>query len=297
MAYEKSTWVDETLSGNERYDIATNDGTAINSNVQITLATPVAVAGTAVDAAKMNHIEQGIAGISIRLIDNAGAHNSIYRGISLGTSVSAAQFAAIAAGTFEDMYIGDYWTIGGVVWRIWHFNYYYNVGDVNCTTPHVTIVPDTCLYNAQMNATDVVTGAYAGSAMYTTNLATAKTTINTAFGAAHILNHRILLANAVSGAAASGWAWYDSIVELMTEHQVYGTRAFGAPANNGYGIASQDGQFAAASLHHAIIHNRNNYWLQDVVSAANFAIVDNAGRTGNYIASASFGVRPAFSII
>jgi len=236
-------------------------------------------------------------GEQISFIDGAGSHNSVYCGSNLGTSVSAAQFEAIAAGTFDGMYIGDYWIIGGVVWRIWHFNYYYNVGDANCTTPHVTIVPDTYLYNAQMNATDVVTGAYAGSAMYTTNLATAKTTINTAFGAAHILNHRILLANAVSGAAASGWAWYDSIVELMTEHQVYGARAFGAPANNGYGIASQDGQFAAASLHHAIIHNRNNYWLQDVVSATDFATVTGNGGAYSRAASFSYGVRPAFSII
>jgi len=42
------------------------------------------------------------------LVNNAGAHNSIYRGISLGTSVTTAQWNAIAAGTFEDMYIGDY---------------------------------------------------------------------------------------------------------------------------------------------------------------------------------------------
>ena len=33
----------------------------------------------------------------------AGAHNSIYRGKNLGTSVTAAQYAAIKAGTFDDM--------------------------------------------------------------------------------------------------------------------------------------------------------------------------------------------------
>ena len=36
---------------------------------------------------------------------NAGAHNAIYRGKYLGTSVTAAQYAAIAAGTFDDLYI------------------------------------------------------------------------------------------------------------------------------------------------------------------------------------------------
>lgn len=41
---------------------------------------------------------------------NAGFHNSIYRGKNLGTSVTSAQWAAIKAGTFDDMFIGDYWT-------------------------------------------------------------------------------------------------------------------------------------------------------------------------------------------
>ena len=324
MAYDKGTWTNEVLEGSapvytlKRYA----DNSIIDDDVLIEIKN-VTTEGSLLSAAAMDNIETGIETLDLLFdvttghnhdgtnskkisfpniidtpfINNAGAHNSIYRGISLGTSVSAAQYTAIAAGTFDDMYIGDYWTIGGVVWRIWHFNYYYNVGDANCTTPHVTIVPDTCLYNAQMNATDVVTGAYAGSAMYTTNLAQAKTAINAAFGEAHILSHRVLLTNVVSENAATSWAWYDSTVELLTEHQVYGARAFGAPANNGYGIASQDGQFAAASLHHAIIHNRNNYWLQDVVSATGFAGVDLTGRAGYGDASYSLGVRPAFSII
>ena len=55
---------------------------------------------------------------------NAGVHNSIYRGKPLGSTVTAAQYAEIAAGTFKDLYIGDYWTIGGVNYRIAAFDYY-----------------------------------------------------------------------------------------------------------------------------------------------------------------------------
>ena len=46
------------------------------------------------------------------LFNNAGAHNAIYRGKSLGSTVTTAQYSAINAGTFDDLYIGDYWTIG-----------------------------------------------------------------------------------------------------------------------------------------------------------------------------------------
>ena len=68
----------------------------------------------------------------------AGAHNSVYRGANLGTSVTSAQWAAIQAGTFDDMYIGDYWVIGGVTYRITAFDYYLRVGDTDMTTHHVT---------------------------------------------------------------------------------------------------------------------------------------------------------------
>ena len=60
------------------------------------------------------------------LFINADARNSIYRGKYLGSSYTLAQQQAVSSGTFEDMYIGDYWTIGGVNYRIDAFNYYRN---------------------------------------------------------------------------------------------------------------------------------------------------------------------------
>ena len=130
--------------------------------------------------------------------DGAGAHNSIYRGKYLGSSVTTEQWAAISAGTFKDLFIGDYWTIGGINYRIAAFDYYYRTGDTECTTHHVTLVPDTNMYTHCMNDTNVTTGAYVGSKMYTSGLADAKSTINSAFGADHILNHRQYLKHTVT---------------------------------------------------------------------------------------------------
>ncbi len=42
---------------------------------------------------------------------SAFAHNSIYRGKNLGSSVTAEQSAATSNGTFTDIYPGDYWLI------------------------------------------------------------------------------------------------------------------------------------------------------------------------------------------
>lgn len=230
------------------------------------------------------------------LADGAAAHNCIYRGKNLGTSVTAEQYAAISSGKFTDLYIGDYWVIKGVTYRIAAFDYYYNCGDTNFTKHHVVIVPDTSLYKAQMNTSNVTTGGYTGSAMYKSNLAQAKTTIKAAFGSAHVLTKRELLTNAVNGNTPSGWAWFDSDVELMNEVQAYGSVAWGAHDGNGYNVASGDGQFPLFMFDRTKLHNREDYWLRDVASATHFSFVSSFGRASDGSASASLGVRPAFCI-
>lgn len=230
------------------------------------------------------------------LADGAAAHNCIYRGKNLGTSVTAEQYAAISSGKFTDLYIGDYWVIKGVTYRIAAFDYYYNCGDTNFTKHHAVIVPDTSLYKAQMNTSNVTTGGYTGSAMYKSNLARAKTTIKAAFGSAHVLTKRELLTNAVNGNTPSGWAWFDSDVELMNEVQVYGSVAWGAHDGNGYNVASGDGQFPLFMFDRTKLHNREDYWLRDVSSATLFSYVNSNGLAANNNASTSLGVRPAFCI-
>lgn len=228
--------------------------------------------------------------------DGAAAHNCIYRGKNLGTSVTAEQYATISSGKFTDLYIGDYWVINGVTYRIAAFDYYYNCGDTNFTKHHAVIVPDTSLYKAQMNTSNVTTGGYTGSAMYKSNLAQAKTTIKAAFGSAHVLTKRELLTNAVNGNTPSGWAWFDSDVELMNEVQAYGSVAWGAHDGNGYNVASGDGQFQLFMFDRTKLHNREDYWLRDVSSATDFSSVNGGGHANSGSASASIGVRPAFCI-
>jgi hypothetical protein len=58
-----TTWVDEVLAGPERYDIKDDGGTTLHGNVQIILKTAVSVAGTNVDASKMNAIETSISNL------------------------------------------------------------------------------------------------------------------------------------------------------------------------------------------------------------------------------------------
>lgn len=253
-------------------------------------------------------VEGTEAKIAPLLFNNAGAHNAIYRGKSLGSTVTTAQYAAIKAGTFDDLYIGDYWTIGGVNYRIAAFDYYLNRGDTSCTTHHVVIVPDTCLYNAQMHntssgswesgAANTTAGGYVGSDLYKSNLEQAKTTIKSAFSG-HVLKHRIYLTNAVANGRASGGAWCDSEVDLMCEQMVYGSGIF-SPVSDGSNVPAnyrvEKSQLPLFQHEPSRICNRATWWLRDVITASSFALVDAGGNASYNGASNSLGVRPAFCI-
>jgi hypothetical protein len=149
-----------------------------------------------------------------------------------------------------------------------------------------------------MNPTNDTTGAYVGSQMYTANMAQAKTLATNAF-ADMVLTHREYLSNAVTAGYPSAGAWFDSTLELMNEIQVYGSYIF-RPGGNGTIIVNRytinNSQLALFALAPKFIKTRQNYWLRDTVSAADFARVGNYGRSDYADASRSLGVRPAFPI-
>lgn len=236
-------------------------------------------------------------------IDPAAAHR-IYRGKNLGTTVTDEQKAAIANGTFTDLYVGDYWTINGRVYRIADIDYYYQIGDTTFTKHHLVIVSDASFGNDKMNDTNITTGGYVGSKMYTdasSVLNTARTTIANDFGSM-LATHRILLTNATTDGYASGGTWYNSTVDLMSEIMVYGSNIFSNIMAKGtavpYNYTAEKSQLALFRLKPSMMHNRGfNTWLRDVVSATYFATVATYGYAAYDYASNSLGVRPVFCIV
>lgn len=231
--------------------------------------------------------------------NSAAAHNCIYRGKNLGSTVTTAQWTAIKNGTFDDLYLGDYWTINGIQWVIMAFDYYLNCGDTATTAHHIVIVPRTVLYSAQMNTSNTTDGGYVGSAMYTTNLADAKTTIANAFGSAHILTIRQLFVNTVANGYSSNGTWTDATVWLMNEINVYGGKIFGDCIQGtkwAYLYTIDNAQYPAFMFNPSLIKTRQTYWLRDVAYSTGFAHVYDFGYCNESYASYSLGVRPAFCI-
>lgn len=239
---------------------------------------------------------------SIVVAPNAGAHNSIYRGKDITDLFYDGTLSKqIAAGTFDDIFIGDY-VIGKVSkkkYLVADINYRLYCGDTECTKQHILMIPERIMGTAKMNDTNITTGGYFGSKMYTNYLAPFKTVIQNDFTSNHILSHKELLTNAVADGKSTGWTWYDSTIELMNESMVYGHDVWGS---SGYETGIDKSQLSLFRLNPSkiIARDDNNarywYWLRDVVSSSNFAFVYNSGLAFNSYASNANGVRPAFLI-
>ena len=286
---EKAKTAAETAAGNA------SDDAAAAANAKTAAQTAATNAETAATNA-----ENAAAPVLAILSSGAGAHNSVYRGKNLGSSVTAEQYAAIAAGTFDDLYIGDYWTIGGVTYRIAAFDYYLHTGDTPCTDHHAVIVPDDYMYSHVMNGVATSDGGYYGTEMRTSGLDQAKSTIFAAFGEVHILSHRQYLTNAVTNGRPSGGSWYDSTVDLMTERNLYGCTFF-SPASDGATVPElysiDRSQYPIFAFNPQLQRPGYWTWLRDVATGSAFAGTNSDGVSSYLNAHNKAGVRPAFSII
>lgn len=240
-------------------------------------------------------------------IAGAGLANSIFVDEAVSDTILADKATEITAGTFEGLWVGQFVPDGSQKYRFSDFDYFLHCGDTETTRHHILTVPDKCMYTAKMNDSNVTTGAYVGSAMYTANLAAAITTITNKFGSAHLLTHREYLKNAVTNGYESDGAWYDRIADLMTEEMVYGGKELKniiAGTNRPANYTISNSQLSSFRLNKALIisrllsdNSRTWYWLRDVVNADSFALVNSSGDCNYGSASAALGVRPAFPLI
>ncbi|MBR5780373.1 MAG: hypothetical protein IKY27_00115 [Bacteroidales bacterium] len=223
-------------------------------------------------------------------------HRTIFRGKNLGSVITTEQKAAIQAGTFEDLWLGDYWKVGTIRWRIVDFDYWLGTGDTSMTKHHLVIMPDDSLGSFAMNDNGTTTGGYAGSNMYTTHLPSVlNDTISSVFGDV-LISHPELLTNAVSNEVASGHAWFDAEVVLPNQFMMFGSRPINANGGGREQYANSNTQLAALRAFPDLITLRYSHWLRDVTSATTFAMVNANGGAGSDSASNRHGIRPVFAI-
>ena len=184
--------------------------------------------------------------------NTAGYHNSVYRGNNITSYLTNGSLWNRIKGTngyalFDDLFLGDYITVGSNSYAIVDFDYYLRTGSVDVTEHHIVMMPvgnmnipaGTVLYGLSdtltlLNGDDVTyketatafkwnataeapntnstKGGYKFSRMRTIIMKAADTIVVNAFGASHVKPITVMYPNPSDASAsglASGLAWFD----------------------------------------------------------------------------------------
>lgn len=279
-------------------------GTSMQGNDTIFL-----VSGRSTKAVAANEMLYGLIDTVTNNADtvaNGAIRKVMFRGKNLGSSFTDTQKEAVRSGKFTDLFLGDYWTIGGHDWIIADFNYWYMsfLGTENLI-PHLVIIPRNNLYNARMHSSNTTEGGYKSSEMHTTNLNQARTLIDNCFGGNHVLNKKVIVCNVKNGMYIGGSATNEK-VHLMTELQVLGTSLTANHLGYGptdryfftnYADSNQLAIFKATpSISNGVAGNFNAFWTRDVADTQKYVAINNYFHTGSADATAGLGVRPIFAL-
>lgn len=248
-------------------------------------------------------------------LGNAATHNALYRGKDITSYFTdGTLFTRISSGTFEDLYIGDYFTVSmpamgtrraasAMTFILAAFDYYYNCGDTALTTHHAVIIPDGWLYSHAWNNTQTTDGGYYGSRIHTIlndDSDGTKSSYQSIFGS-HLITWRDLLTNAVNADAdsaaypgqkgmASNWDWYTTTLRLMNEIMVCGSTVWSSGAVN-IGCACKQLPYFKYSI--GTTNKRDSHFLlSDIVSTGIVSNIEKKGYVGSCAAHDTRGVRP-----
>ena len=148
--------------------------------------------------------------------------------------------------------------------------------------------------NVVWNKTNSTAGGYVNSLIHNWLVGSVLPQLESWFGSAKVLSHQKLLTNAITGDAASGWAWSSQKISLLSECQLYGMKVWGgSKATNG---AYEPGEaFKKLDVFNHIDANllfgNKNIWCRDIASAVGAAYLSNRGNAYYYDAS-NTGIAP-----
>lgn len=269
------------------------------------------------------NVQDALDELNSSLIQISGSHNSIYRGKFLGNAYTSEQKAEVTSGRFNDLYIGDYWTIDGNDYVIVHFDYFYRCSNSDVNYHHLIVMPRGNLKGlsfseittsrgtespangtAAWNSTDSTANGYIGSRMRTVVMPACDTKVKAAFGSNNV--HAIselypnTFASSTDGRATSwGWTSTDLVCDLCNETMVYGHQVWGKGSafdKEGYEVGIDKWQLAIFRLDPGFANIRAYWWLRSVTSATGAAFVYRTGDAAYADASGVFGVRPRFIV-
>lgn len=280
-----------------------------------TLAQTDAVAVDGASGTRKLRMTQAFGRLADTFAQNAYFHRSIYRGQNLGKLFTSDQKNAIRTGTFDNLYIGDYWTDGGTDWIITDMDYWYGIGRNNATlvkTHHVNIIPRLPMGTSVMNTSATNAGGYIG-ANIRTKFAGIVSQVNNFFGGGSLLNAPRPFSSQTDSGMTTATNWLDVCTcELMSERMVYGSPVFEIQNGKPAGASNQNSAFAwnhttdmtQLALFRLAPRFRmasgdgqvdNGWWLNTLAKWDHFCVCKN-GMADCLPANTALGIRPIMGI-
>ena len=194
-------------------------------------------------------------------------HNQYVRGGNLGAEFTNAQKDSIRTGSFQDLWLGDYWLYNDVRWMIVDFNYFQ--GTAEGVKNHIVVLPDRSLSASNATTSENSAGNYCDSLMYDA-AAKLKPRFASLFGDEYIMGHRDIFANTYTGSNTYPYSSDRVLVRpgifttLPDEIMMFGARIM-APVQAGRDAAMHitGKQFSYFKQNMGIPNPHQKFWLRD----------------------------------
>ena len=204
--------------------------------------------------------------------------------------------ASVANGTFDAVHAGMHYTApSGRTYWFADADYFLRTGDTDLTSHHFLILEDVPAHNASHHSTNTTEGGAYGSDIYQTVLPTYQSELETDFGSGTILPVKVLLSNAADSTGPTSWAWQSLNSMIPNMAMMFGhSNTYSGSSKTMYNEGNRNRQLSVCQNLPESINERVNYWLDDPMSAAYFAVVGDDGYVVNVKASNTYEVRRAF---
>ena len=241
-------------------------------------------------------------------VDPVEEHRTEVRYKNLGTEITEAQLEAIRSGTFDDLYVGDYWVLDGKVQRIVDIDYYCGKEGTGAeTTHHLVVLPDigqsgqtVAMHDTSDDPLLVEGMHYCDTDMCKTKMATYQTQVEALVGADHMLQ----MTKRIGDRSYDAKLWLMCLVNFVGE-QALVIPSFEEQEGINYPFAYPDDDRRFALFAHSRRFDSDataGTWFTDTVSGVGdprFALVGGDGSlgAGQAVHSTYAGVRAAYLLI
>lgn len=245
-------------------------------------------------------------------LDPVILHRNTYRGKNLGTTFTDEQKEAIANGTFDDLYVGDYWNINGYTWRIADIDFFIDSlkpSDYEkITNHHLVMIPDFGLYKTKMLNDSTIPG-YVNGVFNTSTKNQAINLIKSSFGENSMMNfiaqvssgskhyHAFIVTNIVI--PQSSWIFGNYFSDSRYTDEMYNNVGDNAYNETKMKIFDFNCNYAYNVTNESTDDILQMYWLSDQAQSGNkygFGYVTNEKRKWWNYGDEEYWVRPIFCL-